>query len=88
MALQVGRDDRLEKWLIARVLKSSDLDVPLLHTDFCVGGSAEMDVFHDVCSYSDRMGMLCMVQTETTSAFERWRHGDVVFFSLQIKRCR
>ena len=33
-----------QKWLIARVLKSSDLDMPLLQQGLCVGGSAEMDV--------------------------------------------
>ena len=51
MALQVGRDDKLENnkiWLIARVLKSSDLDMSCLHKDFVSEARAEMDVFQDV----------------------------------------
>ena len=55
----------------------------------CVGGFAEVEVIHEVCwklfgwdvveNVSLWMvGMLCMVQTETTSAFERWRHRDAV----------
>ena len=36
-------------WLIARVLKQSDLDETLFAQRSCVGGSAEMEVFHDVC---------------------------------------